>query len=97
MDIKVKTKDVTKLFQQLGKVPGHVHSDAYFFLKRKTPKRSGNARNKTRKESNLRIGSRYPYAEKLDEGWSKQAPNGFTDPTIDEMIKLVDKEIRKID
>jgi len=97
MEIKVKTADVDKLFSQLGKIPKSVHNDAYFFLKRKTPKRSGNARNKTRKESGLRIGSRYPYAEKLDEGWSRQAPNGFTDPTIDEMVKIVDKEIRKID
>lgn len=97
MATRIKTADVTLLFKQLGKVPTKVHDKAYYYLKKETPIRSGNARSKTRKESGLRIGSRYPYAEKLDEGWSKQAPNGFTDPTIDEMIKLVDKEIRKID
>ena len=86
-----------KLFKQLGVLPDKVHSDAYFFLKKKTPVRSGNARSKTRKESNLRIGSRYPYAERLDTGWSKQAPKGFTDPTIEEMEKIVTKEVRKID
>ena len=97
MDIKVKTADVVKLFKQLGQLPSKVHSDAYFVLKKKTPKKTGNARSKTRKESNLRIGSRYPYAERLDTGWSKQAPGGFTDPTIDEMEKIVAREVRKID
>ena len=97
MAVRIKTADVNLLFKQLGKVPTNVHNKAYDFLKRKTPIRSGNARSKTRKESGLRIGSRYPYAERLDEGWSKQAPRGFTDPTITEMGNLVEKEIRKID
>lgn len=97
MEIKVNTKDVTKMFKQLGGVPDDVHNDAFKFLRQETPKRSGNARRKTKKESGLRIGSRYPYAQRLDDGWSRQAPNGFTDPTIDKMAQLVDKEIRKID
>ena len=97
MEIKVNTKDITKLFKQLGGVPDSVHEDAFHFLRKETPIRSGNARRKTKKESGLRIGSRYPYAQKLDEGSSRQAPKGFTDPTIDRMEQLVDKEIRKID
>jgi hypothetical protein len=97
MDIKVKTKDITKLFSQLGKMPKGVHSDAFTFLRQATPIRSGNARRKTKKESRLRIGSRYGYAGKLDDGFSRQAPDGFTEPTIDKMEQLVDREIRKID
>ena len=97
MEIRVNTKDVTKLFRQLSGLPSDIHRDAYTFLKNKTPIRSGNARRKTKKESGLRIGSRYEYASKLDEGFSRQAPDGFTDPTIDKMKQLVDKEIRKID
>lgn len=97
MEIKIVTKDVSKLLNQLGKVPTHVHNDAYNYLKKQTPIRSGNARSKTKKESNLRIGSRYAYAGRLDDGWSRQAPEGFTEPTMDYIETLIDKEIRKID
>jgi hypothetical protein len=67
--------------KELGKVP----SEAYDFFKSKTPIRSGNARRKTRLQGSS-IKTEYPYAQRLDEGWSKQAPQGMTKPTI-EFIK----------
>ena len=54
-------------------------------------------RSKTRIENNKsQIGSRYPYADRLDNGWSKQAPKGFTDPSIEKMEDLVEDQIRKV-
>ena len=47
--------------------------------------RSGNARRKTRLSGNKIIAG-YNYAQKLDEGYSRQAPDGMTKPT-EEFIK----------
>lgn len=47
--------------------------------KQLTPIRSGNARRKTRLANDTIVGD-YPYAERLDNGWSKQAPDGMTVP-----------------
>ena len=53
-----------------------------------TPIRSGNARRNTVK-SNNDIDANYPYAQRLEEGYSKQAPKGMTEPTIEEVRKYV--------
>ena len=46
-----------------------------------TPKRSGNARSQTNLSSNNKsINALYPYAQKLDDGYSRQRPNGMTKP-----------------
>lgn len=61
---------------------------AYKTFVKKTPIRSGNARRKTRLQGNT-IDAAYPYAQRLEEGYSKQAPDGMTEPTIDEVRKYV--------
>ena len=45
-----------------------------------TPVRTGNARSRTRLVNNDTIVADYPYAERLDDGWSRQAPRGMTQP-----------------
>jgi hypothetical protein len=45
-----------------------------------TPIRTGNARSNTVLRNNKEIVAAYPYAQRLDQGWSKQAPNGMTKP-----------------
>lgn len=45
-----------------------------------TPKRSGNARRKTQLRGDT-IHADYPYASRLEDGWSKQAPTGMSEPT----------------
>lgn len=44
-----------------------------------TPIDTGNARSHTHLTGDT-IKANYPYAQRLDEGWSKQAPNGMTKP-----------------
>lgn len=98
MEIKVtsNSREVRRMFDDLEDLPKDVMKDAFKFYKQKTPIRSGNARNKTKlKGSGKVIDSAYPYAGQLDEGWSKQAPNGMTDPTIDYIDNQIDKQIRK--
>lgn len=80
---------------KLEKVPSETMKDAYPFLKKATPKRSGNARRKTKRTGN-KIRSNYGYAGALDAGQSPQAPEGFTAPTIEYIEKFVNKLTGKI-
>jgi len=61
---------------------------AYKAFVKNTPVRSGNARRKTKK-SGHNIDAAYPYAQRLEEGYSKQAPNGMTEPTLEEVRQYV--------
>lgn len=84
-----------KRMDKLESIPELSMKNAHIFLRNKTPKRSGNARNKTRR-NNLTIKSDYPYAGRLDDGWSKQAPKGFTGPTLDYLENFIDTQVGKI-
>lgn len=53
-----------------------------------TPIRTGNARSNTDLRNNL-IEANYPYADRLDEGYSKQAPRGMTEPTIEYVQRYI--------
>lgn len=54
---------------------------AYPYFRDITPIKSGNARRNTRLR-NDEIQADYPYAQRLDEGSSRQAPQGMTEPTV---------------
>lgn len=55
-----------------------------------TPKLSGNARRNT-KLSGDRILAQYAYAQRLDKGYSSQAPDGMTKPTDEYVKEYIDK------
>ena len=95
MGVKVDNRAVLKAFDKLKDLPQDAMKEAYPFLKQKTPIKGGNARSKT-KLNKLTIKSGYGYAGRLDEGWSKQAPRGITDPTISELDNIVDELIRDL-
>jgi hypothetical protein len=60
------------------------------FMKSITPIKSGNAKRNTNANGNM-IEARYPYAKRLDEGWSKQNQIGLIQPTIDHLEELIRK------
>lgn len=50
-----------------------------------TPIKTGNARRnwtKERQENGFEVENRVPYIERLDQGWSRQAPSGIVGPTL---------------
>jgi hypothetical protein len=53
---------------------------AYKYFRDNTPVKSGNARRNTHLVRDT-IQADYRYAQRLDTGWSKQAPDGMTRPT----------------
>lgn len=63
------------------------------FIK-ETPIDTGNARRRTSLQNNKIIRARYPYATRLDKGWSQQAPRGMTKPTKQWMRDRIRKILR---
>jgi len=67
---------------------------AYTEFVKQTPVRSGNARRRTKLQNNTIVAD-YPYARRLDEGYSQQSPQGMSKPT-EEFVKVqLDKIMRK--
>ena len=94
--MKVDKREFDQLIEDLKDLPKEALDDALPFYKSNTPIDKGNARSKTRLRGKNKIHSDYPYAGRLDDGWSKQAPKGFTDPTIEHIEEFVEKAIKKL-
>jgi len=88
------TKDKKKLINGLEKIIDGVPEKAYTFFVGETPVRSGNARRNTRLRKET-IKADYAYAGRLDDGWSRQAPDGMVDPTIDYVDRLISEKLRR--
>lgn len=58
-----------------------------------TPIRTGNARSNTALTGNT-IRAAYPYASKLDEGYSKQSPRGMVEPTEKWIQQEMDRRLK---
>lgn len=95
MKITINKRQFDSLIENLDEMPISVMKKLYPYYVNKTPIRSGNARNRTKLNKNT-INSKYGYAGKLDEGWSKQAPKGFTEPSIDQLEKLIGNYIKRV-
>ena len=68
--------------------------EAYKFFKDVTPIDQGNAKRSTRKQGNDTIHADYAYAGRLNRGWSNQARDGMSNPTIEHLQKYI-KSIAK--
>jgi hypothetical protein len=96
LNLKVDTKEFSKLVALTKKAQDNLVSDAHDFFVKETPIRSGNARLSTFHTKNSIVAD-YPYAQRLDEGWSRQSPEGMTQPTIDYIENtLIPNALRRI-
>lgn len=84
------SKDLKKIQEDLDKLP----QEAFEVFRDATPIDKGNARNKTKLKRNT-IEADYPYAVRLNDGYSKQAPNGMVEPTVKYLNKRVKQIFRK--
>ena len=90
VDIKIDdqlSRELKSIQQQLKAYP----QEALAEFKSLTPIDRGNARRRTTLK-NDRIEANYPYAQRLDQGWSKQAPQGMTKP-FEQWVKSKVKKI----
>jgi hypothetical protein len=95
--VKLKVDDA-KFQKQMRRAQSEIQNvirDAHQFFVNTTPIRTGNARNRTSLVGNTIIGL-YPYAQRLDEGYSKQAPQGMVGPTLDHIERtLIPEAVRR--
>lgn len=82
MSSNIKAR-LQKQKQKLNKLP----DEAYKVFVKETPIRSGNARRNTKLKGKKEIQANYPYAQRLDNGYSKQSPDGMVQPTTEFIIK----------
>jgi hypothetical protein len=91
-----KTNDaITPSLQRIQRDLQRVPEQTYREWVKNTPVRSGNARRRTRLENNKTINARYPYARQLDQGSSRQAPQGMSRPALNYMKQLLRRILRK--
>lgn len=84
------TPSLARLEKQLAKIP----EGAYKEFLHNTPKASGNAKRKTKLRTNTIIAD-YPYAKRLDKGYSRQAPQGMTYPMLQWLRNRLRQILRK--
>lgn len=88
MSVTIKSNKITPDLQKIQRKLAKVPKEAFDQFVADTPIRSGNARRRT-KLVNGKIVAGYNYAQKLDEGFSRQAPEGMTKPTKEFIQKRV--------
>lgn len=100
--VTLDASQFNRLVDQLGDLPTKVMGEAYDYFKAETPIRSGNARSNTKKQlggtsvGKSRILADYAYADRLDNGWSSQAPDGMSEPTIRFIEEKIDRALRRL-
>jgi hypothetical protein len=93
MSVTLKVNTITSSLKRIQKKLDKLPQEAYQEFVQETPIRSGNARRKTKLQGKT-INANYPYAKRLDEGYSNQSPDGMTKPTEDFIRKRVKQILR---
>jgi hypothetical protein len=95
--LKLNQQDLKRLQKDIDDAIATSMQDTFNYYRKETPARSGNARNKTKfNKSRNSINSNYDYAGRLDSGWSKQSPKGFTKPSLDYLEKQITRKFKRI-
>jgi expansin (peptidoglycan-binding protein) len=90
MRVTIDDKALRKQLAKDQKFLKNLPQEAYNYFVAQTPVKTGNARRSTDLRGNTIVAD-YAYAQRLDTGWSKQAPKGMTQPTE----RFIDREINK--
>lgn len=91
--VKSTKSDASQRLKTLGKDLESIPPKAYNYFRQKTPIDQGQARKRTRLEGTT-INADYPYATRLNEGYSRQAPQGMSKPTIEYVKRLIKQSAR---
>lgn len=94
IEYKVDVQPIKDLTEDLKNRAKQMPTDSLNKFRSLTPIRSGNARRQTKLTQNT-IVANYAYAERLDQGWSKQAPEGMLKPFERWFKSYVERTFRK--
>lgn len=94
LKVKLVKNLVTPSLKRINSALDKLPNEAYNVFKDETPIKTGNARRRTRLQGEA-IKADYDYATELDNGKSKQAPEGMVKPTEEYITKRVQQIMRK--
>ena len=80
MAMTLNMSAVSKMFAEAERVAKTLPKETYEYFVESTPIKTGNARRSTKLRGDT-IDANYVYAERLDSGYSRQAPKGMSGPT----------------
>lgn len=87
ISLKVTAQNtITPVLKKIQKKLDNLPKEAEKEFVKNTPIRTGNARRNTKRNKDT-IVANYPYAKRLDEGYSKQSPQGMVKPTEDFIMR----------
>lgn len=89
MKVRIKSQAAQTKLRRVRNRLNSVPQRAHRFFVRETPIDTGNAKRRTKFIRGNTIDANYPYAVRLDEGYSRQSPLGMSLPTIVYVKKLV--------
>ena len=89
MRIRIKQQNASRKLRSRKNALSRIPRKGYDFFVKETPIRTGNAKRRTKFVKGDTIDANYPYAERLDTGYSKQAPLGMSIPTFAYIRRLV--------
>ena len=101
LDAKFNSNDISNMLKEIKRDLKKVPQEAYDFFVAHTPRKTGNARSKTKLRGSV-IQADYQYAEVLDKGrhmtsrglrGSDQAPEGMTKPTVEHIRAYVKQKL----
>ena len=76
---------ISNIESEAARLIKNISDDTEEIVKANTPIRTGNARrnwSETVTPKSFQIKNQVPYIERLEAGWSKQAPKGMVGPTL---------------
>ena len=85
---RVSTGNIQRAIRNIERELPHIADEAHKDFVKNTPVDTGNARRSTRLRGDT-IDARYNYANALNQGSSRQARRGMTEPTIESIRKNV--------
>lgn len=95
MQASFDQKELDRLVKELRKEAAALSQASLAKFVSLTPIDKGNARRNTKLRGKDVIVADYPYAERLDTGWSKQAPRGMSEPFEQWFRNYTEKRFKK--
>jgi len=90
---KVNLTSFNKQFKQLAEELSDLPEAAHAEFIKNTPIKTGNARRNTQLRD-TKIVANYNYSQELEDGRSRQAPDGMVKPTAEWIQKEVDRRLK---
>lgn len=95
LNVKTNGKLVINALARIQSDLKNLSTEVYKEFVKNTPIDKGNARENTRLVRYKKIVADYPYAVRLNNGWSKQAPKGMVKPTEEWLKRRIKQIVRK--